>query len=161
MEYVFDTSAVIFLLEICGLEKQLEAFSTKNSMYIPNRVKEEFLDGCRIDLKSINIFSVCNPVLDENLLAYFNQNSSSGEFWTISYSCNNPDCICVIDEGFGRNLCKFLGVKFTGSVGIIAEMKKGGVLSRQDLLEIRNKVRKSRFYLSKELLAELDFICQS
>lgn len=160
MEYVFDTSAVIVLLEICGLEKQLEAFSTKNSVHVPNRVKEEFLDGCRIDRESINIFSVCNPVLDENLLVYFNQNSSSGEFWTISYSCSNHNCICVIDEGFGRDLCNFLGIKFTGSVGIIAEMKKSGFLSREDLLEIRNKIRRSRFYLSEELLEKLDFICQ-
>jgi len=42
MEYVFDTSAVIVLLEICGLENQLRAFSTKNPLYMPKRVKEEF-----------------------------------------------------------------------------------------------------------------------
>ena len=161
MRYVFDTSAVILLLEICGLEKELRAFSIKNPLYIPKKVKEEFLDGCKIKRDAINVFSLCNSIADEDLLRYFSQDSSSGEFWTISYSCNNHNCTCVIDEGFGRDLCNFLGIKITGSVGIIAEMKRGGFLSREDLIEIRNKVRKSRFYLSKELLEELDFICQS
>ena len=161
MEYVFDTSVVIVLLEICGLENPLRAFSIKNPLYMPKRVKEEFLDGCKVDKEVINIFSVCNPAIDENLLTYFNQDSSSGEFWTISYCCRNDSCVCVIDEGFGRNLCKFLGIKLTGSVGLIGEMKKQGFLSRENLLEIHNKIKESHFYLSKELLEKLDSICQS
>jgi predicted nucleic acid-binding protein len=161
MDYVFDTSAVIVLLEICGLGKQLEAFSRKNAISIPNKVKEEFLDGCKIDKDSLNVFSVVNPTPSKQLLSYFVQHSNSGEFWTISYSCSNGDCVCVIDDGFGRDLCKFLGMKFTGSIGIINEMKKQGYLSREDLLEIREKVGRSNFYLSKELLVKLDEICFS
>jgi len=160
MKYVFDTSAVILLLEICDLEKQLRAFSTKNSLYITKKVKEEFLDGCKINKNVVNVFSLCNSVLDENILQYFNQDSSSGEFWTISYSCNN-NCVCVIDEGFGRNLCNFLGIQFTGSVGIIDEMRKQGFLSKEDLFGIRKRIRNSHFYLSKELLKKLDSICKS
>jgi predicted nucleic acid-binding protein len=159
MDYVFDTSAIIVLLEICGLEKQLQAFSSKNSLYIPNKVKEEFLDGCKIDKTIINVFSVINPNLNKVLLSYFVQSTNSGEFWAISHSCQNGNCICVIDDGFGRNLCKFLGIKFTGSIGVINEMKKQGFLSREDLLGIREKVRRSNFYLSKELLVKLDEIC--
>jgi len=158
MEYVFDTSAVILLLEICGLEKQLRAFSAKNSIYITKKVKQEFLDGCKIERNAINVFSLCNSIIDERVLQYFNQNSSSGEFWTISYSCNN-DCVCVIDEGFGRNLCDFLGIQYTGSVGIIDEMRKQGFLSKEDLFEIRKRIRNSRFYLSNELLKTLDSMC--
>jgi predicted nucleic acid-binding protein len=161
MDYVFDTSAVIVLLEICGLEKQLQAFSSKNALYIPNKVREEFLDGCKIDKEAINAFSLVNPPPSKRLLSYFVQHSNSGEFWTISHSCSNGNCVCVIDDGFGRDLCKFLGVKFTGSIGIIDEMKKQGYLSREDLLGIREKVRRSDFYLSKELLVKLDEICFS
>jgi predicted nucleic acid-binding protein len=161
MDYVFDTSAVIVLLEICGLEKQLLAFSGKNALYIPNKVREEFLDGCKIDREAINAFSLVNPSLNKQLVSYFVQHSNSGEFWTISHSCSNGNCICVIDDGFGRDLCGFLGVKFTGSIGIIDEMKKQGYLAKEDLLEIREKIRRSNFYLSKELLVKLDEICFS
>ncbi len=161
MEYIFDTSAVIVLLEICGLKKQIQAFSTKNSLCIPNRVREEFLNGCKIDKKDIDVFSLVQPVLNEELLPYFNRNTSSGEFWTISHGCNNTNCVCVIDDGFGRDLCRFLRIRHTGSIGIISEMKKQGFLSKEDLVSIREKIRNSRFYLSKELIAKLDEICFS
>jgi predicted nucleic acid-binding protein len=161
MDYVFDTSAVIVLLEICGLEKQLKAFASKNTISIPKKVREEFLDGCKINRNASNIFSVINPLPNKQLLPYFSQHSDSGEFSAISHSCYNNNCICVIDEAFGRDLCRFLDVKFTGSIGIINEMKNQGFLSKEDLLEIREKVRRSNFYLSKELLVKLDEVCFS
>jgi predicted nucleic acid-binding protein len=159
MNYVFDTSAVIFLLEICKIRKQLMEFKKTNSLYIPARVREEFLDGCKIDPQSIDVFSLVPPVLDKNLLAYFSQNASSGEYWTIAHACIDKTCVCVIDDGFGRNVCDFINMKHTGSVGIIDEMKKQGVLSKDDLLSIRVRVRQSKFYISKKLLRKLDEIC--
>lgn len=159
MNYVFDTSAVILLLEICNLERKLAEFSGKNFLYITKRVKEEFLDGCKIDQKCINVFSICNSKLDKNALQYFHGDSSSGEFWTISHSCQNNECICVIDEVFGRNICNFLGLKVTGSIGIIIEMKKQKVLSKEDLFIIREKIQKSHFYLSPRILKKLDALC--
>jgi predicted nucleic acid-binding protein len=159
MKYIFDTSAVIVLLEICGLKKQIQAFSTKNSLCIPNRVREEFLDGCKIDKKDVDVFSLAPPVLNEELLPYFNRNTSSGEFWTISHAFNDINCVCVIDDGFGRNLCRFLRIRHTGSVGIISEMKNQGFLSKEDLVNIREKISNSNFYLSRELIAKLDEIC--
>jgi len=160
MDYIFDTSGVIVLLEICCLEKQLSAFSVRNRLYIPERVRDEFLTQCKINPSiTTKIFSVVNPKLNEKLLPYFNFDSNSGEFWAISYACHDENCCCVIDEEFGRNICAFFRVKSTGSVGIINEMKKQGFLAKQDLLEIRDRIRNSRFYLSKELLAKLDEIC--
>jgi len=159
MKYVFDTSSVIVLLEICALKEQLRAFSAKHSLYVSSKVREEFMDGCKTDREALNIFSVVQPISNKDLLAYFNQKTSSGEFWTISYGCSEGDCICVLDDGFGRNLCQFLNIKYTGSIGIINEMKNEGFLSRKDLLEIRGKIRNSNFYLSKTLLDRLDEIC--
>lgn len=158
---MFDTSAVIVLLEICGLRKQLQAFSMKNPLYISNRVREEFLDGCKIDRDAIDVFSLAPPILNKELLAYFNYKTNSGEFWTISHACNEGNCVCVLDDGFGRDLCEFLKIKYIGSIGIINEMKNQGFLSKKDLLEIREKIRGSNFYLSKNLLAKLDEICRS
>ena len=161
MEYIFDTSAVIVLLEICGLKKQIQAFSTKNAVCIPNRVREEFLDGCKIDKKDVDVFALVSPVSNEELLPYFNRNTSSGEFWTISHGWNDTNCVCVIDDGFGRDLCRFLRIRHTGSIGFISEMKNQGFLSKEDLVSIRQKIRNSSFYLSKELIAKLDEICFS
>ncbi len=159
MNYVFDTSAVIVLLEICKIKKQLLEFGKVNGLYIPDRVREEFLDGCKIEIDAINVFTLVPPVLNKDLSSYFSQNTSSGEYWTIAHAQNEGTCICVLDDGFGRSICDFLKIKHTGSIGIINEMKKQGFLSKEDLLAIRERIRQSNFYLSKKLLIKLDEIC--
>lgn len=160
MNYIFDTSAVIVLLEICDLKKPLQAFSSNNSLSIPTRVREEFLDGCKSDKAAIDIFSLLPPHINKEVLPYFNNKTSSGEFWVISQGYEQVNSICVIDDGFGRELCRFLNVKHTGSIGIIQEMKQEGFLSKEDLENIRFKITKSKFYLSKELRLKLDDICR-
>jgi predicted nucleic acid-binding protein len=107
------------------------------------------------------IFSPIRPELDSELLPFFNYDASSGEIWVISYARLHPECCCVIDETFGRNICNFMNVKLTGTIGIINEMKLCGILDIRDLKSIRNTIKASGFYLSKELLQKLDLICQS
>ena len=48
--------------------------------------------------------------------------------------------------------------KLTGAIGIIKELKRQKILSDDSLRQIRDRVRKSGFYLSKMLLRELDEI---
>jgi len=165
MDYIFDASPVILLFEKCDLRKQLLDFSKTNKLYVPSKVFEEFKKGEKI--KSIDItefkkmFSVVNPTLDRNLLPYFNFIDRSGEIWVLSYALENPQCCCVIDEEFGRNIATHYEMQLTGTVGIIEEMRKQKILSDDDLRQIRVDVRKSGFYLSKKLLKELDKICSS
>lgn len=107
------------------------------------------------------VFSPIRPELDNELLPFFNYDPSSGEIWVVSYARLHPEYYCVIDETFGRNICKLMNVKLTGTIGIINEMKLCGILEIEDLRSIRNTIRTSRFYMSKELLRKLDLICQS
>ena len=67
----------------------------------------------------------------------------------------------MIDEMFGRSICENLGLKLTGTIGIIKELKSGGLLTSDDLKVIRIAIKNSRFYLSRKLLNELDDICGS
>jgi predicted nucleic acid-binding protein len=108
-----------------------------------------------------NCFIPLKVTLAEELLPYFNFDSTSGEIWVISYALKNPSCFCVIDEEFGRSICELFSINVTGAIGIINEMKKVGILSSNDLHCIRDKIRRSRFYLSKKLADELDRICLS
>lgn len=164
MDYIFDTSSAILLFEKCNLRKQLLKFSGANKLYVPIRVMEEYLKG-DVEPSDIadfkKIFSVINTTLEEVLLPYFNFDSSSGEIWVISHALINPECCCVIDDEFGRNIATLFETKLTGAIGIIKELKNQNLLSDDDLRQIRVKVRKSRFYLSDKLLKELDKICLS
>lgn len=158
MNYIFDTSAVIVLIEICRLKEALLKFSQENKLYVPLKVKEEFLYGSdpseSIDFD--DIFSVINVELDTRLLPYFNFDSSDGAIWVMSYACKNLDCFCVIDEEYGRNICRFFNLKLRGSIRIIIELRKAGLLSGKDLLDIKDRIRKSKFYYTEKLLNELD-----
>lgn len=165
MDYIFDTSSVILLVEKCGLTNQLLKFSQTNKLYVPNRVMEEYTEGKKVSSSDITnfkrVFSVINPALEEALLPYFNFDESSGEIWVISHALRNPECCCVIDEEFGRNITTLFERKLTGAIGIIKELKRQNLLSDDDLRQIRVRVRRSGFYLSKRLVKELNGILSS
>lgn len=162
MKYIIDTSAIIVLLEICCLENQLRKFSLNNELHVPPRVAEEFLEGAKIDSSVFaTIFKVVNVDIEQTLLPYFNFESSSGEIWVISYALTHKDCCCIIDEAFSRKICQHFNVKLTGSIGLISEIRKQGLLTDDDLAKVRDKIKRSNFYLSGELLRKLDIICSS
>ena len=130
------------------------------------RVMEEYSVGDGENPKpNIEPFKqVFNPIdveADEDLLPYFFNESTSGEFWVISFARKHPDFICVIDESFARSICDNLSIKVTGTIGIIKEMKKSDILTQSDLKFIKTAIKNSRFYLSAKLLRELDEICGS
>ena len=127
---------------------------------------EEYSVGDRESSKpNIEFFKqVFNPIdvkADDDLLPYFFNESTSGEFWVISYARQHPEFTCVIDESFARSICDVLSIKVTGTIGIIKEMKNKGLLTSDDLKSIKSSIKKSRFYLSAKLLRELDEICGS
>jgi len=165
-KYVFDTSPSIMLLEKCQLKAQLLAFSNKFTITAPTRVMEEYCMGDSENPKPNadafrEVFSPTDVKLDVELLPYFYYESTSGEIWVVSYARQHTEFICVIDEMFARNVCNLLKVKVIGTIGIIKEMKDNDFLTRQDLRNIRSAIKNCRFYLSKELLHQLDQICGS
>jgi len=160
MNFVFDTSAIIMLIEICHLKTQLLQFSEWNTLLMPPRVKDEFLNGSvsPSDASTLEeIFSVAPVELDERLLPYFNFDASDGAIWVMSYACKHSDCCCVIDEEYGRKICELFGLEFTGAIGIITKMRKTGLLSDQKILEIKDGIRRSAFYYTEQLLSEFNF----
>jgi predicted nucleic acid-binding protein len=159
MKYVFDTSAVIYLLEKWGLLEKLLLFTSENDLCIPPRVREEFVSGDlgASDVKNLDrVFSVVQVKLDADLLPYFNYDASDGAVWVMSYTRQNPGDCCVIDEEFARDLCQFLRVRFTGCIGILKEMHESSIISSRELLQVKERIRKSSFYCTGRLLKELD-----
>jgi len=159
MNYIFDTSAIIVLIEICSLKDVLLKFSRENHLYVPSQVKKEFLEGSlspRDESIFVEIFSIIPVELEEKLLPYFNFDSSDGAIWVISHGHNDLNCCCVIDEEFGRKISKLFNVKITGAIGIIIKMKEMGFLSNKDLQKIKERIRKSKFYYTEKLLGEFN-----
>jgi predicted nucleic acid-binding protein len=94
-------------------------------------------------------------IVNKGLLPYFHFDASSGEISVISFVMETPDACCVIDEQFGRTICEIFGIDCTGTVGIIRKMVADGALESDSLRPIREKLRRSTFYLTDQLLNEL------
>jgi predicted nucleic acid-binding protein len=158
MNYVLDTSATIVLLETCGLRQALQVFGQTASLIVPNGVKAEYMNGARPgrDLGIFErVFKTVDVVVAPELLPYFNFDGDCGEISVISYVLRNRESCCVIDEGFGRRVCALFGLRLTGSIGIIKELRRHRLISEEERRSIRRRLRQSSFYVSKELLDEL------
>ena len=159
MKLIFDTSAVIYLMEKWGLVPELLSLSASHEFLIPQRVREEFLDGniSGTDRSNIDrIFGLVPVALDDSLLPYFNFDSGDGAIWVISCVRHTNDSCCVIDEEFGRSVCETTGARFTGSIGIIHMMSKEGILSKNRIEEVKTLIKGSSFYHKKSLLDRID-----
>ncbi len=158
MKLVFDTSAVIYLMEKWGLAQELLALTSRYELLIPQRVREEFLNGEVGESDKGNIEKVFRLVpvsLKEELLPYFNFDSRDGAIWVMSYVKSTPHSRCVIDEAFGRSVCETMGVACTGSIGVLRLMVKEGLLAESRVEDIRTRIRKSSFYHKDWLLDKI------
>lgn len=159
MKLVFDTSAVIYLMERWGLVDELLDLSERHELLIPQRVREEFLSGDVTDSNRADIdrvFTLVPVALDKSLLPYFNFESSDGAVWVMSCCNGIDDFCCVIDELFGRNVCETLGIRFTGSIGVIRMMVKEGILNKSRIEEVKALIKQSSFYHKGSLLDKID-----
>ena len=159
MDYVFDTSAIVVLVETCGIASQLKQLGNSVALLTTQTVINEYSAGTRstrnIGIVS-NIFSKVAVNSDPKLLPYFSYDASSGEFSVLTYVLQDPTCrCCVIDEEFGRTVAKTFELTLKGTVGIILMMKQMGLITRKEVRSIKRSIRASSFYLSESLLREL------
>lgn len=159
LKLIFDTSAVIYLMEKWGLVPELLSLSASHELLVPQRVREEFLDGDVKDADRSNIdrvFKLVPVALNEELLPYFNFDSSDGAIWVMSFVSRAEDSCCVIDEEFGRRVCDTVGIRFTGSIGILRMMVKEGMIEPRRVKEVKARIRQSSFYHREWLLERID-----
>lgn len=72
-----------------------------------------------------------------------------GEASAIALALENPKSRIILDESKGRSVAKRLGLKVTGTVGIIIRAKEEGVIeSGKEILE---KLEEHGFWLSERL----------
>jgi predicted nucleic acid-binding protein len=158
MNFIFDTSATVALIETCRLETSLLEFSENHRLFVSQQVKEEYLAGERAERNILvfeRVFESLVVSLDQRLLPYFHFDESCGEISVISHAIRNPDCCCVIDEEYARRICELFDVALTGTVGILLKLRDAGLVSRRELRTVRKRLQNSRFFLSKRLLKQI------
>lgn len=75
-----------------------------------------------------------------------------GEKSAIALALENKNSLLIIDEIKGRKFAKELGISITGSIGIIIEAKKLGLIN--SVLPILSKIKQSNFRISEQLILD-------
>jgi len=136
---VSDTSCLITLEKIGELELLHKVFG---EIIVTNEIAGEY------GLELPEWIRVRNPI-NKNYQQILEASVDKGEASAIALALELIDCLLIIDDLKGRNLAEQLGVKVTGTFGLIIEAKISGYIeSVKPLLE---KIKQTNFRLSKDL----------
>ena len=74
-------------------------------------------------------FIIQNPI-NNNYQKILEASLDKGEATAIAYAIEQDDCLLIIDDFKGRKFAEKLGLKITGSLGIIVNAKLSGIHHR-------------------------------
>lgn len=136
---ISDTSCLIVLDKIGELELLHRLFGR---IIVTPEITEEF----QKDLPPwFAVMEPANKTYQKILAASLDK----GEASAIAFAIEQTDCLLIVDDAKGRNYAQQLGIKITGTLGIIVAAKLGGVItSARSVLE---KIKRTNFRLSPDL----------
>lgn len=76
-----------------------------------------------------------------------------GEASAIAFAIEQTDCLLIIDDYKGRKYAEQLGIKITGTVGVIISAKYAGYI--YSVKQVLNKIKQTDFRLTAELENEI------
>jgi predicted nucleic acid-binding protein len=139
---IVDTSCLIILSKI----KELPLLKLLyGEVLITDAIAKEF------DEPLPNWIIICPIKLNENVFL-FEKRIDKGEASAIMLALEIPNSIIIIDDFKGRALAKELGIKVTGTIGIIISAKNKKLIP--SIKPILEKIKETNFYISKELEKE-------
>lgn len=136
---ISDTSCLIIFEKISELDLLEKVFG---QILITQEVADEY------GLKLPEWIFVQNPA-DRKHQQILESKVDKGEASAIALAFELQDCLLIVDDLKARNLADELGIKYTGTFGVIIEAKLSGIIeSVKPLLE---KIKRTDFRLSEEL----------
>ncbi|WP_373498301.1 DUF3368 domain-containing protein [Desulfococcus sp.] len=152
---ILNTSPLQYLHQL-GLLDVLESLFSR--IYVPAEVVEE-LDGGKLegvhlpDLQDLEFIKILPPQpISAIKLA---RDLGNGETAVILHGLENPGCLIVLDDLLARRTARSLGVKLTGTAGILITAKRKGVI--QEIKPYLDQLAQLGFYLApshKSLILE-------
>ena len=122
-EVISDTSPLQYLHQVDCLELLPELYGT---IIVPEGVAEEIAAGKARgvflpDLGDLNWITVQpDPHLD---ILPFAVDLGQGEREVLSLTAIRPNALALLDDGLARHFAKHLGIRFTGTLGVLLKAK--------------------------------------
>jgi predicted nucleic acid-binding protein len=136
---ISDTSCIILLDKI----GELKLLHTLFGQVI---VTQEIADEFKRELP--DWFTIVNPI-NKTYQKILEASLDKGESSAIAFAIEQQDCLLIIDDYKGRKYAEQLGIKITGTLGVIIDAKLSGHLeSVKPLLE---RIKMTDFRLTYEL----------
>ncbi|MCB9427064.1 MAG: DUF3368 domain-containing protein [Flavobacteriales bacterium] len=140
LKVVSNTTPIISLLKIDKLQVLKDLYG---EVYIPQEVFNEIEAGKNkefyADLSQIDWIKV-EKIKDEKSLSYF-LDLDKGEAEAIVLATENEADLIILDESLGRFHAKHVGLKVTGTMGVLLKAKQLGYVKELKplLFELRTK----------------------
>lgn len=136
---VSDTSCIILLDKIGQLNLLNKLFGQITvTQEIANEFKSELPDWFKIENPTNKTYQ---KILEASL--------DKGEASAIAYAIEQSDCLLIIDDYKGRKYAEQLGLKITGTLGIIVDAKLNGHIN--SVKPLLDKIKETNFRLTTEL----------
>lgn len=139
---ISDTSCLILLSKIDELDLLHKVFG---QVIITEVVAKEFNkdlpEWIKVKSPGSGFERTLEPFLDK------------GEASVIALALEEKTPLLIIDEAKGRKVAKSLGIKYTGTLGVIGSAKTNGKITSVE--PIVDKIRKTNFRISEDLLQRL------
>ena len=140
---IADASPLIALIEIGELE-------LLQKLYQNVSVTDIVRDEVHADLPSW--ITICTEY-DQKQFQILQLELDPGEASAIALAFEKPGCRIIMDENKGRSVAKRLGLKVTGTIGVLIKAKEKGLIGAgKDILA---KLEKHGFWLSERLKKQL------
>lgn len=134
-----DTSCLILLEKIDELDLLHDVFG---EIIITQDIANEY------GLTLPNWISIQNPT-NQNYQKILEASIDKGEASAIALAVELADCLLIMDDLKGRNLANAIGIKLTGTFGVILEAKLSG--KRPSVRPLLEKIKQTNFRLSESL----------
>ncbi|MCB0290200.1 MAG: DUF3368 domain-containing protein [Calditrichaeota bacterium] len=116
---ISDSTCLIALDRIGQLTLLKQLFE---QIYVPTAVHREF--GKKVNW--IKVTSVHNPIAIKTLMIQID----AGESEVIALALEMQDCVAILDDKKARRIAQDIGLKITGTVGLLLKAKKDGVIGK-------------------------------
>ena len=116
---ISDSTCLIALDRIGQLTLLKQLFE---QIYVPTAVHREF--GKKVSW--IKVTSVHNPIAIKTLMIQID----AGESEVIALALEMQDCVAILDDKKARRIAQDIGLKITGTVGLLLKAKKDGVIGK-------------------------------
>jgi predicted nucleic acid-binding protein len=136
---ISDTSCLIIFDKIEELELLNKLFG---EITITQEIAQEFKKELPHWVK------IANPA-NKTYQKILEASLDKGEASAIAYAIEQSDCLLIMDDFKGRKYAEQLGIKITGTLGVIIDAKLSGLIN--SVKPLLDKIEKTDFRLTSEL----------